>query len=183
MTVFKSTVDVRSDAFKEGAATMETLVGDLRAEVAGIKLGGGERARAKHAERGRLLPRERIRRLLDVGSPFLELSQLAAHGMYGGEVPAAGIITGIGRIAGIECMVIANDPTVKGGTYYGMTVKKHLRAQDIALENNLPWGYLPSMRRRSRRRSLICRMTKRRGRMASPGPSSRTVGKSSRATL
>ncbi len=142
MTVFKSTVDVRSDAFKEGAEAMETLVCELHAEVAGIKLGGGERARAKHAERGRLLPRERIRRLLDVGSPFLELSQLAAHGMYGGEVPAAGIITGIGRIAGIECMVIANDPTVKGGTYYGMTVKKHLRAQEIALENNLPCIYL-----------------------------------------
>ncbi len=142
MTVFRSTVDVRSDAFKEGAAAMETLVEDLRTEVSTIKLGGGARARAKHAERGRLLPRERIRRLLDVGSPFLELSQLAAHGMYGGEVPAAGIITGIGRIAGIECMVIANDPTVKGGTYYGMTVKKHLRAQEIALENNLPCVYL-----------------------------------------
>ena len=142
MTVFKSTADPRSDAFKANSVAMEALVADLKTQVSSIKLGGGERARAKHAERRRLLARERIRRLLDVGSPFLELSQLAAHGMYGGEVPAAGIITGIGRIAGTECMVIANDPTVKGGTYYGMTVKKHLRAQDIALENNLPCVYL-----------------------------------------
>jgi len=142
MTVFKSTADKRSDGFKANVAAMEELVADLRAHVAEVKQGGGERARAKHAERGRLLVRERIRRLLDVGSPFLELSQMAAYGMYGGEVPAAGVVTGIGRIAGVECMVIANDPTVKGGTYYGLTVKKHLRAQNIALENNLPCIYL-----------------------------------------
>ncbi|MBL8658815.1 MAG: methylcrotonoyl-CoA carboxylase [Rhodospirillales bacterium] len=121
---------------------MTALVADLRAQVGAIKQGGGERARAKHLERGRLPARERVRRLLDVGSPFLELSQLAAHGMYGGEVPGAGIVTGIGRIAGAECMVIANDPTVKGGTYYPLTVKKHLRAQEIAFENNLPCIYL-----------------------------------------
>jgi 3-methylcrotonyl-CoA carboxylase beta subunit len=142
MPPFRTAVDVRSPAFAANAAAMRALVDDLRAKVADVKLGGGERARAKHLERGRLLVRERIRHLLDVGSPFLELSQLAAYGMYGGEVPCAGIVTGIGRISGIECMVIANDPTVKGGTYYGMTVKKHLRAQDIALENNLPCVYL-----------------------------------------
>ncbi len=142
MTVFTTAVDPRSAAFKANAAAMEALVADLRATVQQIKLGGGEHARAKHVERGRLLVRERIRRLLDVGSPFLEFSQLAAHGMYDSEVPSAGIVTGIGRIAGIECVVVANDPTVKGGTYYGLTVKKHLRAQDIALENRLPCIYL-----------------------------------------
>jgi len=142
MRAYKSAVNPRSEAFRENTEAMEALVGDLRSRVAEIKQGGGERARAKHAERGRLLPRERIRRLLDVGSPFLELSQLAAYGLYDGEVPAAGIVTGIGRIHGIECMVIANDPTVKGGTYYGLTVKKHVRAQEIALENNLPCVYL-----------------------------------------
>ena len=142
MSRFRSAVDTRSDAFRANTEAMEALVCGLRDQVARIKLGGGERARAKHVARGRLPVRERIRRMLDVGSPFLELSQLAAHGMYGGEVPAAGIVTGIGRIAGVECMVVANDPTVKGGTYYGMTVKKHLRAQEIALENDLPCIYL-----------------------------------------
>jgi 3-methylcrotonyl-CoA carboxylase beta subunit len=142
MTVFRSTVDPRSEAFKANAEAMAVLVADLRAKVAAASEGGGERARAKHLARGRLLVRERIRRLLDVGSPFLELSQLAAHGMYGDEVPAAGIVTGIGRISATECMIVANDPTVKGGTYYGMTVKKHLRAQEIALHNNLPCVYL-----------------------------------------
>ena len=142
MTVFNTAVDTRSAVFKANVGAMESLVADLRATVQQIKLGGGERARAKHVERGRLLVRERIRRLLDVGSPFLEFSQLAAHGMYDSEVPSAGIVTGIGRIAGSECVVVANDPTVKGGTYYGLTVKKHLRAQDIALENRLPCIYL-----------------------------------------
>jgi 3-methylcrotonyl-CoA carboxylase beta subunit len=139
---FRSTVDTKSQMFRTNEAAMASLVRDLRERVAAAAAGGGERARAKHIERGRLLPRERIRRLLDVGSPFLEFSQLAAHGLYGSEVPAAGIITGIGRIAGVECVVICNDPTVKGGTYYGMTVKKHLRAQEIALENALPCVYL-----------------------------------------
>jgi 3-methylcrotonyl-CoA carboxylase beta subunit len=142
MTLFRSTADPRAEAFQANTRAMEALVADLRARVAEIKLGGGERARSRHLGRGRLLPRDRIRRLLDVGSPFLELSQLAAYGMYGDEVPSAGIITGIGRIYGTECMVIANDPTVKGGTYYGLTVKKHVRAQEIALENNLPCIYL-----------------------------------------
>jgi 3-methylcrotonyl-CoA carboxylase beta subunit len=139
---FRSSVDPRAPAYRDNARNMAALVADLRDRVAAAGAGGGERARAKHLERGRLLVRERIRRLLDVGSPYLELSQLAAFGMYGGEVPGAGIVTGIGRIAGIECMVIANDPTVKGGTYYPITVKKHLRAQEIAFENNLPCVYL-----------------------------------------
>ena len=142
MSVIKSAVDTRAKGFRDNAAAYRALVDDLRAKIAEIKKGGGERARAKHLERGKLLVRERLRQLLDPGSPFLELSQLAAHGMYGGEVPAGGIVTGIGRIQGLECMVIANDPTVKGGTYYPMTVKKHLRAQEIALQNNLPCVYL-----------------------------------------
>ena len=108
----------------------------------GSPLGGGERARQRHVDRGKLLPRERVDTLLDPGSPFLELSPLAAHGLYDGEAPAAGIITGIGRVAGRECVVVANDATVKGGTYYPMTVKKHLRAQEVALHNRLPCVYL-----------------------------------------
>ncbi len=142
VTAFRTGVDRRAPAFIENVERMTAMVADLRAQVGAVKQGGGERARAKHLERGRLPVRERVRRLLDVGSPFLELSQLAAHGMYGGEVPGAGIVTGIGRVAGAECMVIANDPTVKGGTYYPLTVKKHLRAQEIAFENNLACVYL-----------------------------------------
>ena len=107
-----------------------------------MALGGGERARERHVARGKLLPRERVDALLDPGSPFLELSPLAADGMYDGEAPAAGIITGIGRVSGRECVVVANDATVKGGTYYPMTVKKHLRAQEVALQNRLPCIYL-----------------------------------------
>ncbi len=142
MSVIKSAVVAGSSEFRDNAAAGKVLVEDLRAKIAEIKKGGGERACAKHLERGKLLPRERIRQLLDPGSPFLELSQLAAYGMYKGEAPCGGVITGIGRIQGLECMVIANDPTVKGGTYYPMTVKKHLRAQEIALQNNLPCIYL-----------------------------------------
>jgi 3-methylcrotonyl-CoA carboxylase beta subunit len=142
MSVLVSRVDPRSDTFRANAAAMRALVEDLRRQVHKVKQGGDERTRERHLGRGKLLPRERIRRLLDPGSPFLELSQLAALGMYGDEVPAAGIITGIGRISGRECVVIANDATVKGGTYYPITVKKHLRAQDIARENRLPCIYL-----------------------------------------
>ncbi|MBF0304135.1 MAG: methylcrotonoyl-CoA carboxylase [Alphaproteobacteria bacterium] len=142
MSVIQSSVSTRSDEFKANVQAMKTLVADLRDRVAEVKLGGGEQAREKHLARGKLLPRERVRRLLDMGSPFLELSQLAAYGMYGGEVPAAGVITGIGRIMGRECVVVANDATVKGGSYYPLTVKKHLRAQEIAKENNLPCVYL-----------------------------------------
>ncbi|WP_414703739.1 carboxyl transferase domain-containing protein [Povalibacter sp.] len=121
---------------------MRDLVADLRAKVADIMAGGGEAARAKHTARGKLLPRERIRQLLDPGSPFLELSQFAAYRVYDDAVPAAGVITGIGRVAGQECVIVANDATVKGGTYYPLTVKKHLRAQEIASQNRLPCIYL-----------------------------------------
>jgi 3-methylcrotonyl-CoA carboxylase beta subunit len=142
MTVLPTSLDPRSDAFAANAAAMRALVQDLRDKVAVIREGGGTEARRRHLARGKLLPRERIRALLDPGSPFLELSQLAAYGMYDGEVPAAGIITGIGRVVGHECAVLANDATVKGGTYFPMTVKKHLRAQEIAGENRLPCLYL-----------------------------------------
>ncbi len=142
MPVFKSQLDPRSADFKANASLMRTLVADLREKVARITIGGDEAARQKHISRGKLLPRERVRTLLDPGSPFLEIGQLAAYGMYGGEVPSASIITGIGRIAGRECVVVANDATVKGGTYFPMTVKKHLRAQEIATQNNLPCIYL-----------------------------------------
>ncbi|SDD49223.1 3-methylcrotonyl-CoA carboxylase beta subunit [Geodermatophilus telluris] len=118
------------------------LVADLRDQLARVAEGGGARARERHVSRGKLLPRERVDALLDPGSPFLELSPLAAHGMYGGDAPGAGIVTGVGRVAGRECVVVANDATVKGGTYYPMTVKKHLRAQEVALHNRLPCVYL-----------------------------------------
>ncbi|MGI9332644.1 MAG: carboxyl transferase domain-containing protein [Gammaproteobacteria bacterium] len=121
---------------------MQALVGDLRQLTSAIAEGGGEAARARHLARGKLLPRDRIQALLDPGSPFLELSPLAAHAMYGGEVPAAGIITGIGSVRGRECVIVANDATVKGGTYFPITVKKHLRAQAVAQENRLPCIYL-----------------------------------------
>jgi 3-methylcrotonyl-CoA carboxylase beta subunit len=140
--ILTSAADVRAAAFRANAAAMAELVTDLRAKVELAAEGGGEAARRRHQGRGKLLPRERIAALLDPGSPFLELSQLAAHGMYGGEVPCAGLIAGIGRISGRECMVVCNDATVKGGTYYPITVKKHLRAQEIALRNRLPCVYL-----------------------------------------
>jgi len=118
------------------------LVADLRAKLAAARLGGPERARVRHVERGKLLPRDRVDDLVDPSSPFLELSPLAANGMYGDEAPGAGIITGVGRVSGRECVIVANDATVKGGTYYPMTVKKHLRAQEVALHNRLPCIYL-----------------------------------------
>ena len=142
MSVLSSSIDVRSDAFRANAAAMKALVEDLRAEADRVRIGGSESAQEKHLARGKLLPRDRVRTLIDPGSPFLELSQLAAHGMYGENIPAAGIITGIGRVMGRECVIVANDATVKGGTYYPVTVKKHLRAQEIALENRLPCIYL-----------------------------------------
>lgn len=142
MTVINSRIDTRGDEFARDRDAMQTLVDDLRQRVARVAEGGGERARERHLARGKLLPRDRIRALLDEGSPFLELSQLAAHGLYDDQVPAAGLITGIGRIAGQECVVVANDATVKGGTYYPLTVKKHLRAQEIAAQNHLPCIYL-----------------------------------------
>ena len=142
MPALKTNIDRHSTAFCANADAMRKQVADLREQVDRIKLGGSERARARHQERGKLLPRERIDQLLDPGSPFLELSQLAAYGMYDDQAPAAGIITGVGRIEGQECVVVANDATVKGGTYYPITVKKHLRAQEIAEENHLPCIYL-----------------------------------------
>jgi 3-methylcrotonyl-CoA carboxylase beta subunit len=142
MPVLTTSLDPRSAAFRASDAAMRGLVADLDTKLAKIEEGGGEEARRRHLGRGKLLPRERVRLLLDTGSPFLELSPLAAYGMYDGEVPAAGIITGIGRIMGRECVVVANDATVKGGTYFPITVKKHLRAQEIAGENRLPCLYL-----------------------------------------
>ncbi len=127
---------------------MATLVSDLREKIGLIGKGGGDAAREKHVGRGKLLPRERVRRLLDVGSPFLELSQLAAWNMYDNQVPAAGIVTGVGRVSGRECVVVANDATVKGGTYFPMTVKKHLRAQEIAQQNHLALHLPGRLRRR-----------------------------------
>src|SRR5438105_14054409 len=118
MTVLTGSLERRSEAFAANAATMRALVADLREKVAVIREGGGAEARRRHLGRGKLLPRERVRALLDPGSPFLEFSQLAAYGMYDGEVPATGIVTGIGRIMGRECVVVANDATVKGGTYF-----------------------------------------------------------------
>jgi 3-methylcrotonyl-CoA carboxylase beta subunit len=142
MAVLKSAVNIRSAEFRANAEAIRNLVEDLRRQVDRVREGGGKAARGKHVARGKLLPRERIRLLLDIGSPFLELSQLAAHGLYGDEVPAAGIITGIGRVSGRECMIVVNDATVKGGTYFPITVKKHLRAQEIAEANRLPCIYL-----------------------------------------
>jgi 3-methylcrotonyl-CoA carboxylase beta subunit len=142
MPAIKSALNARSEEFRANAATMAALVQDLRAKVAQVSLGGDEAARAKHVARGKLLPRERVRELLDPGSPFLELSQLAALDMYDNEAPCAGVITGIGRVAGQECLIVANDATVKGGTYYPMTVKKHVRAQEVAWQNRLPCLYL-----------------------------------------
>ena len=142
MSRIQSSLNPRSAEFQTNARVMGELVADLRAKVEIIRQGGGEAAREKHVARGKLLPRERVRNLLDVGSPFLELSQLAAWNMYDSQVPAAGVITGIGRVSGRECMIVANDATVKGGTYYPVTVKKHLRAQEIAQQNRLPCIYL-----------------------------------------
>ena len=142
MSALKSIVDTKSDDFAANRDAMAALVDDLRALLAKIEEGGGELARQKHLGRGKLLPRERIDRLIDPETPFLEFSALAGHGLYDDPVPAGGIITGLGRINGTETVILANDATVKGGTYYPITVKKHLRAQEIAQENNLPCIYL-----------------------------------------
>ena len=142
MPIFKSVIDRNAKEFAANRAHMEKLVADLREKQVKAALGGDEKARKKHTDRGKLLPRERIQALLDRGSPFLELSPLAAFGLYDNEAPAAGLITGIGRVQEREVMVVANDATVKGGTYYPITVKKHLRAQEVALENRLPCIYL-----------------------------------------
>ncbi len=145
MAIIESKLDTRSAEFKANAAAMQALVDDLREKSALLTrhgCGGSAAAREKHLARGKLLVRERIDHLLDPGAPFLEIAPLAAWGMYDDEVPGAGLVAGIGRIAGVECMIVANDATVKGGTYYPLTVKKHLRAQEIARENRLPCLYL-----------------------------------------
>ena len=142
MTALRSTIDPRSREFVDNSAAMKGLVADLRGKLDIAMQGGSADARARHVGRGKLLARERVNLLLDPGTPFLELSPLAAYGLYGGDVHSASLITGIGRVSNRECMIIANDATIKGGTYYPMTVKKHLRAQEIARENFLPCIYL-----------------------------------------
>ncbi len=142
MDRIESRISTSSDEFKQNRVAMLERVSQLRSEIERIRLGGPDNARQRHLERGKLLARDRVKRLLDPSSPFLELSMLAAHGMYDGEAPGAGIVTGIGRIHGREAVIVANDATVKGGTYYPITVKKHLRAQEIAMQNHLPCIYL-----------------------------------------
>ncbi len=142
MPVLDTTIDTASAEFADNKAALQNLADDLRRTVGRVEVGGGEAARQRHTDRGKLLPRRRIDALLDEGAPFLELSQLAGLGLYDDDVPAGGVITGIGRVAGRECMLVVNDATVKGGTYYPITVKKHLRAQEIARENRLPCVYL-----------------------------------------
>ncbi len=142
MPILTSQLNPRSADFQANAQAMRAAVDDLRRQIDAAALGGGEVARARHTGRGKLLPRDRVQLLLDPGTPFLELSPLAAHGMYNGDAPCAGVIAGIGRVSGVDCMVVCNDATVKGGTYYPMTVKKHLRAQEVAQQNHLPCIYL-----------------------------------------
>jgi 3-methylcrotonyl-CoA carboxylase beta subunit len=142
MDTLVSQIDLESEEFKANTLAMQGLVDDLKEKVRSVAMGGGALALQKHKDRGKLLPRERVDLLLDAGSPFLEIGQLAAIGMYAGDAPSAGLIAGIGIIHGVECMIVANDATVKGGTYYPMTVKKHLRAQEIAEQNELPCIYL-----------------------------------------
>jgi len=142
MARLHSQVSATSERFQGNAAAMRRLLSELEEKTAKAALGGPENSRTRHTARGKLLPRERVEQLVDPSSPFLELSPLAAEGMYDGEAPAAGVITGIGRIQGRECVIVCNDATVKGGAYFPITVKKHLRAQEVALENNLPCIYL-----------------------------------------
>ena len=147
MPVLETKLNARSAEFQANATAMRALVADLHVQLAKSAAGGGEAARAKHVARGKLPPRERVQMLLDPGTPFLEIAPLAAHGMYlnkdgVGDAPCAGMIAGIGRVSGVDCMIVCNDATVKGGTYYPMTVKKHLRAQEIAQQNRLPCIYL-----------------------------------------
>ncbi len=142
MTILQSDINPNTEDFARQSDDMGALIAELRAQRAAAAVGGSERSRTRHLKRGKLLPRDRVMRLIDPGSRFLELSPMAAHGMYDGDIHAAGLITGIGRIEGRECMIVCNDATIKGGTYLPMTVKKHVRAQDIARENRLPCIYL-----------------------------------------
>jgi 3-methylcrotonyl-CoA carboxylase beta subunit len=147
MPALETKLNARSADFQANAAAMQAQVDDLNVQVAKAALGGGEATRARHVSRGKLLPRDRVQMLLDPGTPFLELGPLAAKDMYPDRdgtdsAPCAGVITGIGRVNGVDCMIVCNDATVKGGTYYPMTVKKHLRAQEVAMQNNLTCIYL-----------------------------------------
>ena len=147
MSVLQTQLNSRSADFLTNAAALQSVVDDLRVQLKKSAAGGGEKAKAKHVARGKLPPRERVQMLLDPGTPFLELAPLAAHAMYLNkegieDAPCAGMIAGIGRVNGVDCMIVCNDATVKGGTYYPMTVKKHLRAQEVAQQNNLPCIYL-----------------------------------------
>jgi len=142
MNVLKTNLDIRSDEFAANAKAMRVLVDDLRGQAEHVRRGGGPASCERHKARGKLLPRERVDHLIDPGAAFLEIGQLAAHGLYHDEAPGAGMVAGIGRVSGFECMIVANDATVKGGTYYPLTVKKHLRAQEIAEQNHLPCIYL-----------------------------------------
>src|SRR3984957_11945848 len=138
----QSSLDISSSDFARNAEAMRTVVSDLRERLDQVAGGGGEASRVRHTSRGKMLERERVDLLIDPGTAFLELSPLAAYDLYGGDVHSASIVTGVGRISGRECVVVANDATIKGGTYYPMTVKKHLRAQDVARQNNLPCVYM-----------------------------------------
>ena len=137
-----STIEPNSSDFARNSEAMRALVAELRQKLDAVAGGGGKVSRARHTSRGKMLARQRVDLLIDPGTAFLELSPLAAYGLYGGDVHSASVITGVGRISGRECVVVANDATIKGGTYYPMTVKKHLRAQDIARQNNLPCVYM-----------------------------------------
>ncbi|WP_173910561.1 carboxyl transferase domain-containing protein [Acinetobacter sp. Marseille-Q1618] len=142
MNQIQSKINIRSEDFKANQAAMQKLVDDLKQKVATIALGGGEKAREKHIARGKLLARDRIDQLIDAGTAFLEIGQIAGFNVYADDVPAAGVVAGIGQVQGVSCMIVANDATVKGGTYYPLTVKKHLRAQEIAEQNHLPCIYM-----------------------------------------
>ena len=142
MALLHTQLNPRSADFAANAAAMRAVVDDLRAHIEKVAVGGGEAARAKHTARGKLLPRDRVQMLLDPGTPFLEVAPLAALNMYNNDAPSAGLIAGIGRVNGVDCMIVCNDATVKGGTYYPLTVKKHLRAQESAQQNHLPCIYL-----------------------------------------
>src|SRR3954449_5812959 len=138
----RSSIDPASAEFAHNTRTMRALVAELHEKLNAVAGGGGEVSRKRHLSRGKMLARQRVDLLIDPGTAFLELSPLAAYGLYGGDVHSASVITGVGRVSGRECVVVANDATIKGGTYYPITVKKHLRAQDIAWQNNLPCIYM-----------------------------------------
>ena len=142
MPPLTSQISPASDAFRDNAERMKVLVADISAKAAKVERGGSNEARERHVSRGKLLPRQRLAQLIDPGSPFLEIGQFAAWEMYDDDISSAGVIVGVGRVSGREVMIVVNDATVKGGTYYPLTVKKHLRAQEIALQNNLPCIYL-----------------------------------------